>query len=215
MTGSEFLTYVKNIYKRTDKDSEIYEATADIIADVRLRIKTQDYAEEAFTTGIASLGDYQLGLPSDFGHLIGDITLIDVDADQELGPLRKISKQTYDEMYGDRLLTNEDEGEPRHFCIYAEQVYLGPVPDKITYKYQLNYTTEDYAAIAAGTDPVPFTDRYRVMLRAGVLYQMFCLVADFERADKWQAEYERELVKLKAKYDDDIKSREPIRYSGV
>ncbi len=215
-TGANFATYVKSIFKRTDKDTELFEATTDISMDVRLRLYSQDWAEEAYTTGISTSGDYKLGLPSDFGHMLGTITLIDPTT-TEYAPLRKVSKETYDEMTTDRLLAaaSQSQGVPKWFCIYAEQIHLSPVPDSTTYQYNFNYTTEDATAIVTGTTEVPFTDRYRYMMRAGVLSILYFLVNNDEQGVKWQSIYERELAKVKAKYDRDIAVSEPIQYSGV
>ena len=80
-TGAEMLAYVKRKFKRPDKDTEIYEAATDTIADMRLQILSEDYKEEAYISGISSLGDYRIALPSDFGHIIGDVTVTDTGDD--------------------------------------------------------------------------------------------------------------------------------------
>jgi len=136
MTGSEFCTYVKRKFKRTDKDTEIYEAATDVIADMHVRFMPADYTEEAYVAGISTVGEYQIALPSDFGHIIGTVSITDTAGDDEYSNLKKISKQKYDEMFTDRLLTstgNMNLSTPTHFCIYAAQLYVGPVPDLTTY----------------------------------------------------------------------------------
>jgi hypothetical protein len=217
MTGSDFLTYVKRVFKRTDKDTEIYEAMADTVADIRLQLKTEDYKEEAYIAGISTLGEYRIALPSDFKHLIGNVTLVD-NSGVSTKTLNKISKQTYDEKYGDRLYTttsNQLDGEPVDFCIYAEQIYIGPVPDSISYRYYINYTTEDYAAIVAGTTLVPFTDRYRSTVRSGVLAEVYAGLEALEESNYWRALYVDGLVKIKSNDDDNIADNESIVYHGI
>ena len=217
MTGAEFLAYVKRKFKRTDKDTEIYEATTDVIADIRLQLRTEDYKEEAYTADISVLGDYRVSLPTDFGHLIGDITLID-DTGSMNRKLKKMSKQSYDDKYPERLHTdvsNVDLGVPVDYCIYSGQVYLGPVPDDITYKYYMNYTTEDYAATTALTDPVPYSERYRQMLRYGVLADLYDGLDFIEEAQIQQQKYMSELLKLKVNDDENIDDKDLVKYHGI
>ena len=194
MTGTEFLAYVKRKFKRTDKDTELYEAMTDTIALMKIKFKSDKYKEETAVSGISTLGEYRLGLPSDFGHIIGNISITDTADDSQYDPLKKISKQKYDELYTDRLLTavgNVNTALPRHFCVYSDQLYLGPVPDKTTYKYQMNYTTEESTDVVAGTDPVPFTQelRFRNVLRNGVLFEIYDGMENFEEASYYKSTF--------------------------
>lgn len=214
MTGPEFLAYVKRIFIRTDKDTEIYEATTDVIADVRLQLKPEDYKEEAYIAGITSLGDYRIALPSDFKHLIGDVTVVD-ESDNSTRKLTKLSKDAYDEKYGDRLTSDPLDGFPVDFCIYAEQIYLGPVPDSVSYKYYMNYSTEDYTEIDGDTTSVPFTDRYRNIIRAGVLAEIYSGLEFFDEANYWRSLYIDGLVKIKANDDGNIADGMGVAYHGI
>lgn len=217
MTGSQFLAYVRRVFKRTDKDTEIYEATTDAIADIRLQLKTEDYKEEAYVAGITVLGDYRIALPADFGHLIGDITLVD-DAGGQTRTLNKISKQSYDEKYGDRLHSNIadiNDAMPTEYCIYAGQIYLGCVPDAITYKYYMNYTTEEFTEVDANTVDVPFSGKYRTILRAGVLADLYSGLEFFDEANYWRSLFNDGLLKIKANEDDNTSSKEGVTYHGV
>ena len=200
MTGSDFLAYVKKNFQRPDKDSELYECMTDVVMDIRLRMLSEDSQEEAYVTGISTLGEYRLALPSDFGHLIGDIAFKDTSSDQVYPPLVKLSKTRYDSIYYDRLATstgNQNSGPPVHYCIYAEQIYLGPVPDSINYQYYLNYTIEDLldSDITSGST-VPFTDKYRKIVRDGVLFMIYDQLENFSEADKYEVRYERGVQKI-------------------
>jgi len=187
MTGSSFRDYVVRKFLRTDKDTELYEAATDTISLMQVKFKSDDYKQESYIAGISTVGEYQIGLPTDFGHIIGLVSLTDADDDSAYNNLRKISKQKYDEMYGDRLLTtvgNVHTALPRDFCVFAGQLYIGPVPDKITYRYQINYTTENETEIASDTAIVPFTAelRHRNILRNGVLFELHDGMENFEEA---------------------------------
>lgn len=217
MTGAEFLAYVIRKFKRTDKSTEIYQATTDIIADMRLQFDSEDYKEEAYIVGIDTLGDYRIATPNDFGHIIGNVTCVDVDSNSNR-ELNKISKAAYDEKYSDRLYSSVGDistGEPVDFCIYGKQIFVGPVPDSITYKYQINYTTEDYSEVDADTDPVPFSDRYRNILRQGVLMELHDGLENYEESGYWRALYTDGLGKIVGNDEDNIQDNDAVSFSGV
>ena len=216
MTGQEFRDYVVRKFKRTDKDTELYEATTDVIADMRIQFNAEDYKEEAYITGISTLGDYKIALPSDFGRIIGNISIVDSD-NTEYPSLEKISKERYDELYTDRLFDDESDMNkdvPKHFCIYAKQIFLGPVPDAVTYKYQINYTTEAYTAIVVGTTSVPFTDKNRNVLRSGVLAELYDGMEEFEESQYWRGQYLQGLDKLANNDNMNISDNDSVMYSG-
>jgi hypothetical protein len=147
--------------------------------------------------------------------MIGGVTVVDVDTDDVYPPLNKISKQEYDRKYGDRLLSDEDEDVPQDFCIYGNQIYLGPVPDKVTYKYQINYTTEAYTEVDASTDPVPFATKYRNTLRAGVLMEMHDGLENYEEAGYFRGVYDLGVELIRKNDAENIQDEECVRYHGI
>ena len=218
-TGPEFLAYVKKKFIRTDKDTEIYEAITDTISDIKYDTKLEAYKEEAYIVGISTLGEYRIALPADFGSLIGDVILIDPDTNDSR-ILNKISKQEYDEKYSDRLYSayaDMDSSMPIDFCIYAGQIYLGPVPDKTTYKYQINYSTYETTAITASTTSVPFTSNYfeRNVLRDGVLAEMNDLMENYEEANYRRALFTVGKDKMVNKDDNNISDNQNVVYRGI
>lgn len=201
MTGAEFATYVKNKFKRTDKDTELFEATTDTIALMRLEFESDEYSQEATVSGISTVGEFRMAVPVDFGHIIGKILIKDTADDQQYNPLVKLSKQRYDELYHDRILSkvaNVNTDVPRHFSIFAGQIYLGPVPDRTTFQYQIGYTTEDAVDVATGTAIVPFTEelRYRNVLRNGVLFELHDGLESFEEAAYYKQTFNDGLLRI-------------------
>lgn len=193
MSGTEFLAYVLRVFKREDKNTEAYEAMSDMIAQIKYDTKLEVVKEEAYVTGITTLGEYRIALPNDFQNLIGNVTIIEPN-DNQSGYLTKISKQEFDSKYADRLFSsysNTYSGKPHDFCIYANQIYLGPVPDDTDYKYQINYSTNDTSAISSSTMSVPFTDSYieRNILRAGVLAELYEGMENYEEAQYWRQKF--------------------------
>lgn len=216
MTGTEFRTYVINKFKRDDKDTELYQATTDIIADMRLQFNSEDYKEEAYASGIAALGEYKMALPSDFGHIIGNVSITDSASNQDYGQLVKVSKDKYDELTTDRLLTSgQNFGVPQYFCIYGKELFISPVPDKTTYRYHLNYTTEDFTEITAATTNVPFSNQYRNILRCGVLAELYDGMENFDEANYWRTMYTAGLLKIKQNDDGNVQDDESVCYRGI
>jgi hypothetical protein len=105
-------------------------------------------------------------------------------------------------------------GVPRHFAIQGEQIFIGPVPDKITYQYSINYSTEDLAAITSVTTDVPFSNKYRALLRAGVLADLHSSVENYDEAGFWKNEYLEGLSKVVASEYQDKQDGEPVQYAG-
>lgn len=216
MTGSQWITYVLVKCKRPDKTSEILDATTDIIADMRMQFYSEDYKEEAYLAGISTLGEYRLPLPVDFGHLIGDVSITDQDTQTAYPPLIKLSKEKYDEIYTRRSLDSDNQYQsiPLHYCIFARQIYLGPVPNKITYRYQINYTTEAGQVITSSSTSVPFSDQvpHRNVLRAGVLKDIHEGMENFQEAQYWEGEYNKGLSKIIASETVDVQDDGNVEY---
>lgn len=217
MTGSQFKDYVLRVFKRTDKDTELYEATTDIVADMRLQMKAELYKVEAYVADLTVLGTFKIALPTDFGHIIGDVVIVD-NSSGFSAPLLKLSKSAYDKKYSDRLHTSAsqvDKSIPTHYCIYGGYIYLGNVPDSISYKYHINYTTESFADVTSITAIVPFTDKYRRILRAGVLNELYMGLEFFDEANYWKNEYSEGLAKLIANDLDNTSSKDGVSYHGI
>jgi len=219
MTGANFYAYILRTFKRTDKSTEAYEAMSDVIADIQYDTELEAVKEEAYSVGITTLGEYKMGLPTDFQNLIGSITAIEPNDNNSI-TLNKVSKEEYDVKYPDRLFSAYADmysGEPRDFCIYAGQVYIGPVPDDVDYKYQMNYSTDIVTEISSATTTVPFTTNYkeRNVTRAGVLAELFRGVENYEEANYWDAKYQQGKATMVVKDDRNIEDNGNLTYRSV
>jgi hypothetical protein len=200
MTGAETLSYIKQNFKRTDKDAEIYLAVADTIMDMRSRMLSDEFSYTATTpSGTLSVGDYKLSVPADFGHLVGDITIRDSETDTVYNPAKRISKEEYDEIYSQNLSTTASKrltGVPLNYCFFGREIWLGPAVDKTTYEFTINYTTEDAPVISGATSVVQFTDQFREVVRAGTLYRMFFELGFTQEAANWMGVYEAGIERI-------------------
>lgn len=194
MTGSEFYDYVVRTFKRTDKSAEVYDAITDTVSDMCERMEFEDTKVEAYTvSGISALGDYKIDLPSNFGRLIGDVRWSDQDNSRTLTPL---SKQEFNEKFGDPDGDDPMDGEPTHYCVFGNQILLGPVPDDTTYEYQIDYSTFPVDVVTSSTTEVLFTDKARECVKFGTLARAFEVVESFDLADRYRVRYENELAQF-------------------
>ncbi len=218
MTGAEFYAYLLRTLKRTDKSTEVYEAMTDTAFDMRLRFYSEDFkTRSSALTGCTTVGDYSLTLPTDFGHLIGQVSMKDDSSEQDYLPLLKISIEEYDRLYPDRQLdaASRDTGVPRHFCIYGGEIFVGPCVDKTTYDFVINYTQEDATDIVAGTVLVPFTDKYREVVKHGVLMRIYRDLEMYQEADIYEVKYEQGIAKIMANDEINSSATSVVRYSGI
>jgi len=213
MTGLEFYNYILRVFKRTDKSTEIYEAITDTIMEIKLLYAFEDFKEETYTGGVSALGKYKIALPDDFGHLLGTILLID-DNGNEHALIRR-TKETFDRLYPNPNSSNVNKGMPADCCIFSGQILLGVVPDSTDYSYQFSYSTEEATQIVAGTTSVPFTERYRWIIRAKVLEMLYFGLGFDNEAAKWQNKAMEGVSLMVANDVFNTDAIEMVNYQGV
>lgn len=202
MTGSDWRDYVlRGGFKRTDKDTELYEITTDTIQRMRRRFMFSEAQTEKSTTDtISTLGDFKLTIESDFGMIVG---LIVEDGTNAYPPMVGVSKQIFDKYYPD-INVSTHRGIPVHYTIYADQIYLGPIPDSTSYNYRISYSKRA-GTVTSSTSSVPFTNLYREILRDGVLSGLWRGLDQYERADYFESKFNGALKE--AFLQEDINSR--------
>lgn len=215
LDGADWLEYVLQAFKRTDKNTEIFEATKDVIDDIRTRfVLSDDEKEIQVTDTIATLGEYQLDLETDFGLLIADVY---VQISSNYGyPLNKISKREFDEKYSVYGTGSSVRQPPKDYCIYAGKIYIGPVPDSIAYTYKINYGMDTRAAYDSNSSSIPFTNRYRRILRWGVLSYLYSdILKNDDQAAKFGTLFENGLRGIERKDDMNRTGVIQTRYQGI
>lgn len=210
-TGAEFYTFVLQTFKRTDKSVEFFKALNNVLREMRRRHNFNENRVEAYTTGIAALGEYLMDLPSNFGTVIGDLVLSEAGSDYY--PLRKLNKDEFDRLYPNPTSTNAYTGQPQHFCIYANKIIIGPVPDKITYLYTLNYATKLVTEVTA-TSTMPFDD-FEEGLKDGVLRNLYADLEDDANAIKWSNLFEKNLAEYIAQDIENTRAARLVGYCGI
>lgn len=213
MSGTEFRDYVVRTFKRTDKDTEIYDAITDTLLDMCERVGFEETKVEAYTTdGISALGDYKIDLPRDFGRLLGDVRWSDQD---DSITLQKLSKQEFNQKFPDPDGDDPLDGKPTHYCVYGNQILLGPVPDDVTYEYQIDYSTFPEDPITSGSSEVLFTDKARECVKFGTLYRLFETIEEWETAAHYRDKYEAELVQFMAREKETTRVPFAMKPEGI
>lgn len=200
MTGSAWLAYVKRALKRTDKDTEIYEATTDLIRDMRIKVPMlEDEVNKQTLDTIATVGDYRIDLEPDNNILLGSIVVRDGTSSR---PLNKISKEEWDRKYPNPDDADRPTGFPKDFCVFQNKLWIGPVPDKNTYEYWINYLQDDGETINGDTVAVPYTGRYRLYMKWGVLAIIYADMRNNEEAVKNGTLYDNAMKEVIEKRED-------------
>lgn len=186
MTGSDFYDYVlRRGFKRTDKSTEVYEAVTDAIQELRRRFAFDEAETEATSTDtISTLGDFRLTQETTMGLLLGVILQDGTNA----APLDKVTKARFDELYPDAHVTS-DRGYPKHYCVFAGSIYLGPIPDSVAYTYRLSWSRRA-GTVTSSTTGVPFTDLYRDVLADLVLARLYKDLEEWDKADRFRGDFE-------------------------
>ena len=188
MTGSDFYAYVlRKGFKRTDKGTEVYEAITDAIMIMRRKFSFSEAESEAETTDqITVLGDYKLTIESDQGMLHG----VKVEDDDNGVPLTRRTKEQFDALYPSADVDSSVRGWPKDYCVYGDQILIGPVPDSVDYNYRVAYSKRGGTVIST-TSAVPFTALFRDILCDRVHSLLWDALDEPDRADRSEARFER------------------------
>lgn len=213
MTGAEFYAYVLRKFKRTDKSTEVYEAISDVIADIKIRYMFEDFKTITTDTTINVAGEYKFAVPATFGHLIGPVLKLDPAGNSV--PLIKLDKEGYDRLYPYPDDANVTKGTPKHFCLYGEYFYIGPVPDDLTLSYRFNHTTGGAVTVTSGTADVSFSGEYRNYLRSLVLAELYFGMGNDEEGSKWQALGEPGIEKMVANEKFNTDAPKCVKYNDL
>lgn len=213
MTGVEILAYIKRTFKRTDKDTEIYEAITDTVANIGIRLELDDTEKVSSDLTIDTLGDYKIALPDDFSILIGDV-LFTNDAGTSY-TLKKRGKASFDKRFFDQEYSNVITGKPTEYAIFGNYIYLGCVPDSTDYIYRINYSTKETNPITSGTSDVTYSEDYREVLKYGVLMRLYIDLDMTVNAQKYLGLYEKGINDIFSKNYKNSKTITTMKYRGI
>jgi hypothetical protein len=122
MTRSEYLTYIKRTFLRTDKDTELIDALNDTLYDLTTTDGFQ--VKQTETEFVLTNDTYSYTYPSTYALLISGIKYIDSGGGGRM--LNMLSKEIFDTKYPHLKESNFTRGDSVDCTIYEDEIYLAP-----------------------------------------------------------------------------------------
>lgn len=187
MLLSEFLTYVKKDFKRTDKDAELVAAYNDMLFWVAVWMPVGNYQFQSYVTTSTGVEDY--ALPADILHMRHPIKLLYGTGTSDSGiQLKKITKEEYDELEPNPNRANATGGTPEFYTIYSRSILLTPIPDRDTYILEINRSKRPVDQVNDGDEPF-LGDEWREVLKWGTLERVNAGLDLFDESAFWGSKY--------------------------
>ena len=189
MTRTQMETYIKQTFKRTDKDTEIRQAIDDTLRDISTRHSFQVLMSQSYVPSVSGIEDYPL--PSNLIHLHRPIRLLHGSATGDSGKnLTELTKTEYDLIEPNPNRTNPTTGEPWGYTIWSNSILLTPIPDAGAYLFEINWGKAITVPTAAGDTVGPFHVTWDETIKWGCLSRLYETVEMIDMADKFGAYYE-------------------------
>jgi hypothetical protein len=187
MTLVNFKLYVKQVLKRTDKDTEIVQAYNDMVIWVAACMPHGGYKYQSYISTVAETPDYPL--PTDLIHLIHPVRLLEGSGTNDSGyPLEFISKEKYDILEPNPHRTNPSTGKPTRYAVFSRSILPQPIPDKSTYLIEINWSKRPTAQ-SADADLTSLGSEWDEVLRAGALERLYEGIELYQEAGYWASKY--------------------------
>jgi len=187
MQLSSFKTYVKQDFKRTDKDTELVQAYNDMLNWVTVFMPHGNYKFQSYVSTIVGTEDY--ALPSNIIHLIHPIRfLLGTGASDDGYPLDHITKQEYDFREPNPNKTNPPKGRPSAYTIFSRSILVTPIPDLATYYLEINWSKRRTEMSADGDLP-SLGSEWDEVLKWGTLERLYAGMGLVEESALFGAKY--------------------------
>jgi len=188
MTRLEFLTYITSVFKRTDKNTEIYQALNDTIKDIAARHPSEAYSFQSWVPTVDGQEDYPL--PTDLLHLAHPIRCLEGSATNDDGKaLVKLTKEEYDVIEPNPNRTSPDTGEPWAYTIFSNAILLTDIPDDQGWILEINWGKIPTSLDDDG-DTSSFKSTWDEILQWGSLWRLFAGIGMYDEANYWEQKYE-------------------------
>lgn len=187
MQLSDFKTYVKYDFKRTDKDTELVQAYNDMINWVSVQMPHSGYKYQSYISTSVGVEDY--GIPTTAIHVIHPLKLIIGTGSSDEGYLMDhISKKEYDEIEPNPNRSNPNKGRPRKYTIYNRCVLVTPLPDVATYLLEMNWAKRK-VTLSANADLPELGSEWDEVLKCGTLERLYAGMSRFDESAFWGTKY--------------------------
>lgn len=189
MILSAFKTYVKQDFKRTDKDTELVQAYNDMINWVAMQMPHSGYKFISYINTTVGIEDY--GIPATAVHVIHPLKLIIGTTAGETGyVLDHLSKKEYDDREPNPNISSPHKGRPEAYTIYDRCIFLTPIPDLATYLLELAWSKRR-TEMSADADLPALGSEWDEVFKWGTLERLYGGMGQLDNAkffgDKYHA----------------------------
>lgn len=189
MNLTNFLAYVKQDFKRTDKDTEITQAYNDSLLAIAIEMPHGAYKYTSYVPTVASQPDYPL--PSTIMHLVHPIRLTEGNAAGDSGwALEHLTKPEYDALEPNPFRTSPDTcADPWGYAVHSGVIMPYPIPDDATHLLEIDWTKTPTDQ-SAGADTPALPDHWREVLKQMTLKRVNEGLGLYQEAQYYRALYE-------------------------
>lgn len=185
---SDLKTMILEIFKRTDKATELARAINDTYREMAGCIDPRKLKDQIWKATIAGREEYPI--PDTVLRINHPIRLIDPDAGSGAGssyPLQFIPKDEYDLVEPNPNSADVQTGTPYAYTFWKNSILLTDVPNKI-FRLELNIGGEP-TILTEAADTTIFAPQWDETIKAGALARLFAGIRFWDEVDRWQAIY--------------------------
>lgn len=190
-TRKQLRDAVLQVYKRTDKNTEINDAINETLREMAAILEPRKLQDRRFMP--MAIGQYEYALPDDVLAIQHPIRLVDPTEENTSGshyPMRHLTKTEYDRYEPFPEASSVNTAKPWAYTIWKNCILVTALPDK-AYRMYLNMGAET-VELAADSDTMFLQDTFKETVKAGTLARMFALIKRYERdAAFWAGIYNK------------------------
>ena len=191
ITRVNFLAYVKRTFKRTDKDTELYEFLDETIKDIATRHSFQVLQYQSYVPIVAEQEDYPL--PTDLMHLHHPIRILEgLTTNDDGWALERLTKDSYDYYEPNPNRANPQTGETWGYCIYNNEILLTNIPGTAQsgHLIEINWSKQPTLPTADGDNAHPYGNPWDETVKWGVLGRAYESMEMYQESDRFNGYYE-------------------------
>lgn len=186
---STFQTMVLEVYKRTDKTTEIKRYLNATYREMVAAIYPRKSQDRAYLPTVIGRPEYPL--PISILRISHPIRLIDTTASNDPAnswQLDFLSKDRYDFYEPNPNAATIVTGRPWGYTVWKNSILVTKIPDKSTYNLEINMGGEA-TDLVGDTDITIFRPTWDETMVAGTLSRLYALIEDWQNAEYWQSVY--------------------------
>lgn len=188
-TFANFQTMVLEVYKRTDKTTEVKRAINDAYMEMVACLDPRKQKDQIYRLTVVGREEYPI--PDTTLRISHPVRLIDrtsgTNNSSESFPLHFYTKDEYDVIQPNPNAASPVNGRPHGYTFWKNSILLTDLPDKV-YRLEINFGGEGVRMVGAG-DGVIFSETWDETVKAGALSRLYAGIQLKDEADFWQTVY--------------------------